>query len=140
MDNFMDYFPPRELFVFNTFDSTNPLDYVNPCRKHDLEKILGNVPDSVELMIVYGSSIADYVLHSSDLDLAIISPDRKCYTSSFFQKLMLDCEVDFHIFYSFEDLVEQAIGYFPTPRAILLEGVLVYVRGMEVKVLCQELI
>jgi predicted nucleotidyltransferase len=124
----------RRLFAFGGADSTSPLDYVHPYRKGDLRKILDNVPDAVETIIVYGSSLGDFLRDDSDLDIAVVSADQRCYNHEFVAGLGLEAVLDAHVFDSMEDLVRQADGYFPTPRDIVYEGLLIYYKGKEVSV------
>ena len=128
-------FSDRDLIAFNGVESRLPLDYVHPWRRRDLEKIIKNVPDTVDMIIVYGSSLGDYLRDDSDLDIAVISKDRTCYNRSLLAKMELDTEVDVQIFPSFNELLEQAEGFFPTPRAIVTEGLPVYVKNTEVEVI-----
>jgi len=126
------WFANRHLFAFNGVDSRTPLDYVHPYHRADLQKIIDSAPPSIDMIIVYGSSIGDYLHDDSDLDLAIISKDRQCLSRDFLYGLGLSTTVDAHIFDSLQELIDQAQGLFPTPRAIIDQGLPVYVKQKEV--------
>ena len=129
----MNLFANRSLIAWNGVDSQSPLDYVHPLRRADLQKILAHVPDSVEMIIVYGSSLGDYLLDDSDLDLAVVSQDKACFSPKVLEKMALDAVVDVQVFPTLDDLIEQAEGFFPTPRAIVDEGLPVYMKGKAVR-------
>jgi len=129
----MNLFANRSLIAWNGVDSQSPLDYVHPLRRADLQKILAHVPDSVEMIIVYGSSLGDYLLDDSDLDLAVVSRDKACFNPKVLEKMALDAVVDVQVFPTLDDLIEQAEGFFPTPRAIVDEGLPVYMKGKAVR-------
>ena len=125
-------FSDRNLIAWGGAESRMPLDYVHPLMRSDLEKIIKNVPDTVEMIIVYGSSLGDYLRNDSDLDLAVISKDKT--VRSAFAKLDLEMEADIQVFPSTEELLSQAEGFFPTPRAIVTEGLPVYIKNTEVEI------
>ena len=127
-------FADRELFAFNGTDSQSPLDYIHPWRRDDLETLIKNMPEAVEMLIVYGSSLGDFLRNDSDLDLAVVSKDRSCFNSSFLSRLGLSAEIDVQIFPSLEEIANQAEGFFPTPRAIITEGLPIYVKNMEIEI------
>jgi predicted nucleotidyltransferase len=127
-------FANRKLIPFNGKDSQSPLDYIHPYRKADVAKILASVPESVEMLIVYGSSLGDYLYDDSDLDLAVVSADRACYNRRIIEALGLEAEADVHVFSSLDELLSQAKGFFPTPKAIVDEGLTIYVKNKTVRV------
>jgi len=125
-------FAKRTLNAFGGIDSQSAIDYVHPLRQNDLRKILSNVPESVDLIIVYGSSLGDFLRDDSDLDLAIVSKDPQCYSQSVIKSLELDSEMDVKVFPSIENLLEQAEGFFPAAVEIVKRGLPVYFQGSEV--------
>jgi predicted nucleotidyltransferase len=128
-------FANKKLIPFNGDNSQFPLDYIHPYRKQDLHKILANIPESVEMLIVYGSSLGDYLRDDSDLDLAVISADRACYNRQVLEALDLEAKADIHVFSSLEELLTQAKGFFPTPKAIVDEGLPIYMKNKTVRLI-----
>ena len=127
--NLNNLFKNRMLYNRCDSPSLNPLDYVHPWVKPNLEKILIAVPESVEMILVYGSSLGDFMRFDSDLDLAVISNDPAVFNKHFVGSLNLDMDLDVKVFPSLKDLKEQADGFFPTPKAIMDEGLPIYVKG-----------
>ena len=125
-------FGEKELFAFADTNSTSIFDYINPMKQKDLRKILSNVPESVELIMVYGSALGDFVRNDSDLDLAVVSKNPKCYDRSTLSTLALDTAVDIKIFPSVDNLATQAENFFPTAVEIVKKGLPVYYMGKEV--------
>jgi predicted nucleotidyltransferase len=125
----MEAFKRKHFFNFGGYEEGCPLNYIHPFKVKGLEKILLNLPDFVEMLIVFGSSVRDYQREDSDLDLAVIPCDNEFSIKRIIKEMVLDFKVDIFDFESLDDLVEQADGYFPTPRDILEEGVLVYYKG-----------
>jgi len=55
-----------------TLDNSSNSKSVNPLKHDDLKKVLSKVPDSVDEIWVFGSSVTPYCRPNSDLDLCII--------------------------------------------------------------------
>jgi predicted nucleotidyltransferase len=127
-------FKRSEFIDFGTYEQTNPLNYIHPYKSPSLEKILRQLPENVELMVVYGSSAQDYQREDSDLDLAVIPYDEDFRVHKMVRSMGLPIRVDIQMFRSFEDLVEQANDCFPTAAQIIDEGILVYCRGNTLEV------
>lgn len=127
---------PRLLIAFNGADSVEPLDYVHPYARKDIEKILERLPEHVEMIIVYGSSLRDFMRDDSDIDLATISPHQYWYLpKNLGYKWETERELDIKNFSSYDDLISQAEGGFPTPKAILEEGLLVFKKNRRVSLI-----
>ena len=127
-------FTNRPLIKFDRELSTSPLNYIHPYKVPIVQNILKIVPPCVESIIVYGSSIEDYQNENSDIDLAVIPYDDDYTFAKAIKKLNLPIKVDIKMFNSFEELIEQANDYFPTPRDIVLKGIPIYAKGLQIKV------
>jgi predicted nucleotidyltransferase len=120
-------------YNFGFYEETNPLNYIHPYKSRWLEELLNQIPETVDMVIVYGSSCQDYQREDSDLDLAVIPYDSDFKLDKTAKKMALPFEVDIMMFRSLDDLVEQANDLFPTAVDILNEGILVYCRDWKVE-------
>jgi predicted nucleotidyltransferase len=127
-------FEERTVLAFNGVESTNPLDYVHPYRRKDLCKMISSAPVFVEVLILFGSSLGDYLLDSSDLDLLVISKKENSIILEWLNSLGLEAKVDLFILPSVDELISQAENYFPVAKAVIEEGLVVYIKDSEVKI------
>jgi predicted nucleotidyltransferase len=134
-DDVSGLFKRTKFYNFGFFPQSNPLNYIHPYKSRMLEKLLTQVPETVEMIIVYGSSVQDYQREDSDLDLAVIPYDPDYKLSKSVKELAFPFEVDIKMFRSLDDLAEQARDLFPTAVDILNEGVLVYCSGRKVEMM-----
>ena len=130
----VEHFTRTKMYDFGRYEPNNPLNYVHPYKSEILEKILRHLPENIEWVVVFGSSVQDYQREDSDLDLAIIPYDSDYSLHKIVKDMNLPTKVDIQMFKSLEDLVEQAKGYFPTAVDILSEGIPVYYRDGELEV------
>ena len=125
-------FISRELHNFGRYSPNDPLRYIHPYKTDALKKILENIPDWVEFIVIYGSSVSDYQTEESDLDLAVIPRDESFAFQKIIRGLKLPVKVDMQSFESLDDLLSQAEELFATPRDIVRAGVPVYAKGFNI--------
>jgi predicted nucleotidyltransferase len=115
---------------FDKYGYGKPFTYIHPFKQKAVKHVVDNVPDSVKMIIVFGSSVTDGCGYDSDIDLCVIgNPTADEHHNMITYKLGTEGLQPFDVL-SYKTLAELvnafSIEKFGIEREILLNGVRVY--------------
>ena len=61
---------------YDKYNLGEPYVYIHPYRQEDVRRLVEQIPDWVQYLIVFGSSVRVYCKMTSDLDLCVIGPGK----------------------------------------------------------------
>jgi predicted nucleotidyltransferase len=123
------YFNNKNRIVYDL--SFGILGLVDPLKRCMLQYLLSRIPDGVEFLLVFGSSVTGHQRVDSDLDLVVIPDANRTNVRKILREFDKETSLDLIGFDSFEEIVRQASeDEYSACADILLTGVPIFVRGI----------